>query len=80
MKFVVRYEVTRVEHEIFEVDVEADSAFEADVKVRGTSGPLNKVAGVGVTWPTVGHSLSTTVRGPRPGLTTRRVIEVTEKV
>jgi hypothetical protein len=70
VKFVVRYEVTRVEHEIFEVDVEADSAFEADVKVRG--GPLNKVAGVGVPWPTV--------RGPRPGLTTRRVIEVTEKV
>ena len=72
MKFVVRYEVSRVEHEIFEVDVEADSAFEADVKVRGTSGPLNKVAGVGVPWPAV--------RGLRPGPTTRRVIEVTEKV
>ena len=72
MKFIVRYEVTRVEHEIFEVDVEADSAFEAAVKVGGTSGPLKEVAGVGVPWPTV--------RGPRPGLTTRRVIEVTEKV
>ena len=72
MKFIVRYEVTRVEHEIFEVDVEADSAFEADVKVRGLSGPLNKVAGVGVPRPTV--------CGLRPGPTTRRAIDVTEKV
>ncbi len=71
MKFVVRYEVSRVEHEEFEVDVEAESAFDAQVKVRGTSGPLYKVAGVGVPWPTI--------RGPRPGPTTRRVIEITEK-
>ena len=34
MKFLVRYELARIEFETREVEVEALSAFEADVKVR----------------------------------------------
>ena len=34
MKFIVRYELARVEFETREVEVDALSAFEADVKVR----------------------------------------------
>jgi hypothetical protein len=34
MKFIVRYELARIEFETYEVEVEAPSVFEADVKVR----------------------------------------------
>lgn len=68
MKFIIRYESVRVEREDFEVAVEADSAFDAELKVRDTAGSLADVPGVGR--PRAVGS------GPSKGPTSRRVMAV----
>jgi hypothetical protein len=68
VKFIVRYERARVEFDVYDVEVEAESAFEADLKVRDTGDP--KV------W--VGASKLVEC-DRRMGLSTRRVMSVKEK-